>query len=785
MTYREFFHKATGLDPYPYQEKLAGEEWPEVLIVPTGAGKTAAVILSWLYRREFGSGAATRLIFCLPMRVLVGQIADNAQAWIKNLGLSERYSIHRLLGGFLEEEWEKKPERPCIIVGTQDHLLSRALNRGYAMSRFRWSIPFGLLNNDCQWVYDEVQLMGAARQTSAQLQAFRSPDVFGSYGPSKSLWMSATLRPDFLETVDFPAPKKCLELDKDTDKLNPSLARRLGAQKSIERAQVSYNKANKKDYAKLLANEVLERHLPGTLTLVVLNRVDRAVEVYQALQKATKTSSGSAELLLIHSRFRPGDRDTKQLRLTELERTPTTAGAIVVSTQVVEAGVDLSARLLVTELCPYSSAVQRFGRCNRDGLQIDGGKIVWINIEDDYLPYEEGELVFCREKLTQLVSASPTDLGPIDKDEPSGLLLRKTDIKQLFETTADLAGEDVDVSRFIRDPNLRDVQVFWRELESEITDEPLPARSELCSVSINGLRDFIGPDRLAYRWNFAEERWEPADKRRLVAGQVYLIPSKCGGYSEELGFRKDSKTFVIPISSETKTKNGFSDDPRSWTRYMLELETHTTDVLLEMRSLINSLDHLRLPIEDLENTCWWHDYGKSHYTFQQTMTSGLKAGDPRLHSETLWGKGISKGKGHSRPGFRHEFASALAALKHGVKPLVVFLIATHHGKIRFSVRPIPQEQMKDGLSSIRGVVSGDKLPPIKWEGWSIAETELDLSVVQIGAQPGWMDSLLALLDSEDYGIFRLGYLEAIVRTADVVASSKEDHRMTKEAAGYV
>ena len=41
------------------------------------------------------------------------------------------------------------------------------------------------------------------------------------------------------------------------------------------------------------------------------------------------------------------------------------AGRIVVATQVVEAGVDISARTLVTELAPWSSLVQRFGRVAR------------------------------------------------------------------------------------------------------------------------------------------------------------------------------------------------------------------------------------------------------------------------------------------------------------------------------------------------------------------------------------------------------------------------------------
>jgi hypothetical protein len=52
-------------------------------------------------------------------------------------------------------------------------LLSRALNRGYGMSRYRWPMHFGLLNNDCLWVFDEIQLMGSGLATPAQLEAFR------------------------------------------------------------------------------------------------------------------------------------------------------------------------------------------------------------------------------------------------------------------------------------------------------------------------------------------------------------------------------------------------------------------------------------------------------------------------------------------------------------------------------------------------------------------------------------------------------------------------------------
>jgi hypothetical protein len=84
------------------------------------------------------------------------------------------------MGGADDGEWDQHPERDAILIGTQDMLLSRVLNRGYGMSRYRWPVHFGLLSNDCLWVMDEVQNMGSGLVTTAQLAAsamFISLDV--------------------------------------------------------------------------------------------------------------------------------------------------------------------------------------------------------------------------------------------------------------------------------------------------------------------------------------------------------------------------------------------------------------------------------------------------------------------------------------------------------------------------------------------------------------------------------------------------------------------------------
>lgn len=62
---------------------------------------------------------------------------------------------------------------------------------------------------------------------------------------------------------------------------------------------------------------------------------------------------------------------------------------ILVSTQVIEAGVDISAEFVIRDLCPFDSIVQSAGRCNRDG-ESSSGKVTVVNI------YRDGKSDACR-----------------------------------------------------------------------------------------------------------------------------------------------------------------------------------------------------------------------------------------------------------------------------------------------------------------------------------------------------------------------------------------------------
>lgn len=819
IPFEAVFEVATGRPPYPYQVALAtSSRLPRLLNAPTGAGKTAAVILAWLYRRRFSRdevrlSTPRRLIYCLPMRVLVEQTRDNATRWLDTL--SDRYpllrdrpvTVHTLMGGHTDDDWCLTPEEDSVIIGTQDMLLSRALNRGYAMSRFRWPQAFGLLNSDVLWVFDEIQLMGVGLATSAQLQAFR--ERLGVYGRAQSIWMSATAQPEWLRTVDHSPPSEdsIFRLDLGQCAGSPDLLRRMTAAKTLHempRSTRSYLKP------KDIAIQVLKRHAPGSMSLVILNTVSRAQEVYMHLQKqlsgrdskrkATPTGDATPEVLLLHSRFRPAERAALVARALE---PPTGPGKILVSTQVVEAGVDISARLLITEIAPWPSLVQRFGRCNRAG-EFEEASIFWADLPPKQAPpYSPGDLNASREKLSSLEGAcvSPASLPEVDLAYSADHVVRLRDLIGLFDTTPDITGNDVDPSRFIRDAEDHDVHVFWRDIpkgETPTPDQPAPVREELCSVPLASLKSFLSrPEARVWRWDHIDERWAPASAARTRPGQVLMISSDSGGYLADLGWKEDSSELVPPamVQRTAPPEDSVGRDETSRAGWQ-SLTDHSDAVVQEAEGLLRALcDHVvpRADAESVVIAARFHDWGKAHPVFRETMSraSNSLAPDSPPSEGVIWAKCPARLR-HSRRYFRHELAAALALLSNPelvtrlmrCEPnpltidLVSYLVASHHGKVRMAIRSMPGEAAPDdGRRYALGVWEGDELPECNLGGQvSCPRVALKLAPMEIGlsedGQPSWLERVMALRDAPQFGPFRLAYLEALLRAADARASAK-------------
>lgn len=791
MTFEVFFKKATGSAPYPYQTRIAteGQHLPSLVSVPTGLGKTAASILGWLWRRRFADdetqrATPRRLVYCLPMRVLVEQTRDCAVQWMDKLGLlandapkthpAGQVGVHVLMGGDLEIDWDHWPDRDQILIGTQDMLLSRALNRGYAMSRFRWPVQFGLLNNDCQWIMDEVQLMGNGLATTAQLQAFRRK--LGTVNAVLSTWMSATMREDWLRTVDFDhtddAPGK-QEID-ERDRSHPILKPRFEAIKRLNKADFVVSDDGKPEAR--LARDI---HKPGTRTLVIVNTVKRSMAVHSALEKLKP----DANLILLHSRFRPADR---KIQIERLIAEPAGAGTIAVCTQVVEAGVDVSARMLITDLAPWSSLVQRFGRCNRNGEfnETQNAEVVWIEPEDlqdekklNPAPYTAAELRDSAARVSVLLEAGSKALPSVESAMAYTHVPRRKDLVDLFDTTPDLAGADIDISRFIRETDDHDVQVFWRDIpenEEPGSDEKGPARAELCSVPIGELRKWLEkPGRAAWRWDHLDRLWQRVKPNALYPGLVLMLRSSDGGYSPDKGWNGTVAPTMPLMAIAARYNESEEEDKTVENREWATVAEHTDQVVSAASALFEESGEVLAPWkQDFLDAARWHDAGKAHLVFQAAMPEGA----PRAC--VLWAKSLPKMKRYGRRGVRHELASALSMLANGKSNLAAYLAAAHHGKVRLSIRSLPHEKPPpDDIERrfARGIWDGETLPTVAVGGGvNVPETILKLTYMELGEDdttgPSWLARMLALRDSPELGPFRLAFLEAILRIADWRAS---------------
>ncbi len=733
--FRDWFERFTGHPPYGWQERLALDVSlkDRIVRVPTGLGKTAGVVAAWGWNRlERGDESwPRRLVWCLPMRVLVEQTESVVRDALRRVdrlwdgsgrtsapraapgawwdGWSDhagRVGVHLLMGGADPGgDWHLYPEECAVLIGTQDMLLSRALNRGYAVGRARWPLEFGLLSHDALWVLDEVQLMDVGLATSAQLQAFHDEDAPEGLRPRLSWWMSATLQPSWLESVDTRARHS--EWVREPVALQAA-ERRRGLGKVRKRLQLDQIPASE---APAFAQRCIDAHGAiadgehGRITLVVCNTVERACGTFDAL----RALGPQREVKLVHGRFRGAERANWREEFLSRGACARGADRILVATQVVEAGVDISAGAVVTELAPWSSLVQRFGRCARYGGE---GTIAVVDRGRDHesaLPYAAQEIEEAWTALERL-RAEGGDVGiarlddfeeALDADqrrklypyEPRHLLLRR-ELVELFDTTPDLTGADLDVSRFIRSRQERDLQVFWLDVPASRKGEPparpprrrRPLRDELCAVPFLRARDWLcGKEskgsrmaRLrsamrAWVWDWLEGNWVVAERATLTPGRVVCVASDCGGYQLDRGFDSESLEPVLeverprPAQAETQTEADDSADGEELsTAPWKTIACHGREVAEVAAAIARALGLPERLREILALGGRWHDLGKAHPAFQGTIRGNGRPArnDLAKAPDEAWlkppGTYRTADNQETRRGLRHELASMLA-----------------------------------------------------------------------------------------------------------------------------
>jgi CRISPR-associated endonuclease/helicase Cas3 len=418
--------KAEGGDPskpvrpFPWQQRLAHavfeQGWPEVLDVPTGAGKTAAIDIAVFHlalqaKPGLVRTAPVRILFVVDRRLIVDDAYERAMKIAKRLAepgadilrrvaarlgrLAETgqrpLAVARLRGGVPKEpDWVRTPAQPVVIVSTIDQVGSRMFFRGYGVRDTMKSLHAGLLGADALLLLDEAHLSQPFVQTARDARMFQNKGTWSddaAASPFRVVTLSATQTDEATLVRDKDGARG--PLVREDDYLHPVLGPRLTVSKPAELIKSSA-KADEAAFAQEFAAQAWRLSKVGggaaIVVAVVVNRVQRARRVFEELERLGATALqrsaweedlataaiGPAEIALLIGRTRELDRhDLLQSLLPRIkadrERMESDRPLFVVATQCVEAGADLDFHALVTEIAPLDSLRQRFGRLNRMG----------------------------------------------------------------------------------------------------------------------------------------------------------------------------------------------------------------------------------------------------------------------------------------------------------------------------------------------------------------------------------------------------------------------------------
>ena len=123
--------------------------------------------------------------------------------------------------------------------------------------------------------------------------------------------------------------------------------------------------------AEIIVEKLNNEHC-GQDALIIVNTIAAAIEVFEML---TSTLAATHEVIHLSTNIIPAERARRIAQAKD--RKHRTRPLVVVSTQLVEAGVDFSFPVLFRDFAPFSSLVQAAGRCNRNGEYLIGNVYVY------------------------------------------------------------------------------------------------------------------------------------------------------------------------------------------------------------------------------------------------------------------------------------------------------------------------------------------------------------------------------------------------------------------------
>lgn len=335
--------------------------------MPTGSGKTLSSLKAALELRKLRPHLK-RIIYCLPFTSVIDQnhsvfhdiLVQNsiqpdsslllAHHHLADFNYQAQTEYSRNESEYLVETWDSE-----LVVSTFVQLLSTCLSvKNSNLKRFhRLANAIILL--------DEVQNI---------------PHYFWPLLRHTLTLVSSVLNSVFiLVTATLP-----MIFDPEESTLTELACRNKDWFSALNRIELHHGEADKFISMDALVQRIIRDHNenPTLKRLVILNTVQSSLDLYESLV----LSIPDADFVYLSSNVIPLQR----LQSIEKIKKQSERAMIIVSTQVVEAGVDIDVDVVYRDLAPLDSIIQAAGRCNRNSCK-EISKVIVFQLAKEQSPY--------------------------------------------------------------------------------------------------------------------------------------------------------------------------------------------------------------------------------------------------------------------------------------------------------------------------------------------------------------------------------------------------------------
>ena len=346
-----------------------------ILIGSTGLGKTEASLL-WIGNNKG--------FYVLPLKTAINAMYRR----IKNTLYKDDYTKNLgLLHGELENIYLEEDDESSMALDSETEE-SMKFWEYYGLTR-AMSLPLTICTPDqvfrfaFKYCSYELQLAtySYSKMVIDEIQAY-SPDILATliYAlqlidmvGGKFAITTATLPPFIKDLLQEGIDKKIEYKEK------PFLNNKIRHRVSLRHSAINID-----DIKDFIDDKY---HQESMKLLVVVNTVTKAQGIYRDLKSWLDENDIEIEMNLLHSKFTVQHRSEKEEAILKDGESKCKKRVIWISTQVVEASLDIDFDYLFTELSDLSSLLQRLGRCNRKGLKSvdEFNSYVYLDIDENLL----------------------------------------------------------------------------------------------------------------------------------------------------------------------------------------------------------------------------------------------------------------------------------------------------------------------------------------------------------------------------------------------------------------